>query len=72
MNYKTPDPIKTPKDIRPEWYFLFFYAVLRRIPHKTMGILGMFGTIAVLATLPGLHIGRYRGFQFYSGCQVLF
>ena len=72
LNYKVPDPMKTPKDIRPEWYFLFFYAVLRSIPNKTLGVLGMFGAVMVLGLMPYLHVGQFRGFQFYPGCQVLF
>nr|AQN67799.1 cytochrome b [Pinctada albina] len=72
LNYEVPDPMKTPKDICPEWYFLFFYAVLRSIPKKTLGILIMFSTIFVLALCPYLHVGKYRGIQYYPGCQLAF
>ena len=32
LNYKTPDPMKTPKDICPEWYFLFFLCCFAKNP----------------------------------------
>jgi quinol-cytochrome oxidoreductase complex cytochrome b subunit len=51
-NYVRANPLKTPLHVVPEWYFLPFYAILRGIPHKTGGILAMFGSIVVLLTIP--------------------
>lgn len=51
-NYVKADPMKTPLHVIPEWYFLVFYAILRGIPHKTGGILAMFGSIVILFTIP--------------------
>ena len=51
-NYVKADPMKTPLHVIPEWYFLVFYAILRGIPHKTGGIIAMFGSIVILFTIP--------------------
>ena len=50
-NYIEANPLQTPPHIVPEWYFLPFYAILRAIPDKLMGVLAMFGAIAVLFVL---------------------
>ena len=59
-NYIPADPMKTPKHLVPEWYFLPFYAILRSIPHKTAGILAMGGSIAVLFIIPFTYTGYVR------------
>ena len=53
-NYKPANPMATPAHIVPEWYFLPFYAILRAIPDKLLGVLAMFGSIAVLLVVPWL------------------
>jgi quinol-cytochrome oxidoreductase complex cytochrome b subunit len=45
----------TPPRVVPEWYFLPYYAILRSIPHKTLGILAMGGAIGVLFIIPFIH-----------------
>ena len=40
-NFVPANPLVTPKHVIPEWYFLPFYAILRAIPNKTLGILAM-------------------------------
>ncbi len=70
-NYIEANPMVTPAHIVPEWYFLPFYAILRAIPDKLGGVLGMFGAIAILFLLPWLDTskvrsGRYRPlFKFF-------
>ena len=59
-NYIPADPLKTPAHIVPEWYFLPFYAILRSIPDALLGVIAMFGAIAVLAVLPWLDTSRTR------------
>ncbi len=64
-NYIEADPMVTPLHIVPEWYFLPFYAMLRSIPDKLMGVVTMFGAIFVWFLLPWLDrckvkSGRYR------------
>lgn len=53
-NYIPANPMVTPAHIVPEWYFLPFYAILRAIPNKLLGVIAMFGAIFVLFFLPWL------------------
>jgi ubiquinol-cytochrome c reductase cytochrome b subunit len=63
-NYIPADPLSTPMHIVPEWYFLPFYAILRSIPDKLMGVLAMFGSIVVLFALPWLDTSKVRSASF--------
>jgi ubiquinol-cytochrome c reductase cytochrome b subunit len=63
-NYIPANPMATPPEIVPEWYFLPFYAILRAIPDKLGGVLCMFGSIAVLFVLPWLDTSRVRSCTF--------
>ncbi|MCX7365709.1 MAG: cytochrome b N-terminal domain-containing protein [Alphaproteobacteria bacterium] len=63
-NYIPANPLVTPAHIVPEWYFLPFYAILRAVPDKLGGVLGMFGAIAVLFLLPWLDTSRVRSCTF--------
>jgi quinol-cytochrome oxidoreductase complex cytochrome b subunit len=51
-NYIKANPLVTPTHIVPEWYFLPFYAVLRSIENKLLGVIAMILSIAVLGILP--------------------
>ena len=46
------NPLVTPHSIVPEWYFLPFYAILRAIPNKTLGVAALFTAILILGLLP--------------------
>lgn len=59
-NYIPANPMVTPTHIVPEWYFLPFYAILRSIPNKLMGVLAMFGSIILLFFLPWLDSSPVR------------
>ena len=63
-NYIQADPLKTPTHIVPEWYYLPFYAILRAVPDKLLGILLMFGAIAVLFILPWLDTSKVKSLRF--------
>nr|YP_010963377.1 apocytochrome b [Harringtonia lauricola]WNK75966.1 apocytochrome b [Harringtonia lauricola] len=63
-NYIMANPMQTPAAIVPEWYLLPFYAILRSIPNKLLGVLTMFGALVILLVLPITDLGRSRGFQF--------
>jgi ubiquinol-cytochrome c reductase cytochrome b subunit len=63
-NYIPANPLVTPTEIVPEWYFLPFYAILRAVPDKLGGVLCMFGAIAVLFVLPWLDTSRVRSCTF--------
>ena len=63
-NLKRADSLKTPAHIVPEWYFLVFYTILRVIPHKTGGILAMFGSIVILLTIPFTNTSKIRNTNY--------
>ena len=48
------NPLVTPSHVVPEWYLLPFYAILRAIPNKLMGVIALFAAIVVLALVPWL------------------
>lgn len=54
VNNEPANPLKTPLHIVPEWYFLPFYAILRSIPNKLLGVVALFGSIIIMAFLPYL------------------
>ncbi|WP_442753259.1 cytochrome b [Methylocystis sp. JAN1] len=53
-NYIEANPLVTPPHIVPEWYFLPFYAILRAIPNKLLGVIALFLSILITAALPWL------------------
>ncbi|MFP4130723.1 MAG: cytochrome b [Thiohalospira sp.] len=65
-NFIPADPLKTPEHIVPLWYFTPFYAILRAVPDKFLGVVLMAAAIVVLFLLPWLDRSpvrsvRYRG-----------
>src|SRR5215204_3571433 len=54
------NPGVTPTHIVPEWYYLPFYAILRAIPNKLLGVIALFASIGILAFLPWLDTSRVR------------
>jgi len=71
-NYVPANPLQTPAEIVPEWYFLPFYAILRSVPDKLLGVLMMFGAIAVLFILPWLDTSPVRSAKFRPIYKILF
>jgi ubiquinol-cytochrome c reductase cytochrome b subunit len=71
-NYVMADPMQTPPAIVPEWYLLPFYAVLRSIPNKLLGVIAMFTAILILLTLSLADLSKSRGFQFRPLSKVIF
>jgi ubiquinol-cytochrome c reductase cytochrome b/c1 subunit len=63
-NYIPANPSVTPAEIVPEWYYLPFYAILRAIPNKLLGVVALFGSIGVLAFLPWLDTSRVRSARY--------
>ena len=70
-NYVPANPLVTPPDIVPEWYFLPFYAILRSVPSKLGGVSLMFGAIAVLFLLPWLDTSPVRSARFRPVYRIL-
>jgi len=71
-NYTLANPLLTPQHIVPEWYFLPFYAILRSIPSKTLGILTMFMSILILYFLPFYSNSRISSAMFRNGYKLAF
>jgi ubiquinol-cytochrome c reductase cytochrome b subunit len=63
-NYIPANPMQTPPSIVPEWYLLPYYAILRSIPNKLLGVVGMLGSLLILLAMPLLDTSRVRGSQF--------
>jgi ubiquinol-cytochrome c reductase cytochrome b/c1 subunit len=59
-NYIEANPLVTPPHIVPEWYFLPFYAILRAIPSKLIGVIALFLSILILAALPWLDTSKVK------------
>nr|AHE40916.1 cytochrome b [Barbus carpathicus] len=71
-NFTPANPLITPPHIKPEWYFLFAYAILRSIPNKLGGVLALLFSILVLMLVPLLHTSKQRGLTFRPVTQFLF
>jgi ubiquinol-cytochrome c reductase cytochrome b/c1 subunit len=63
-NYIPANPAVTPAHIVPEWYYLPFYAILRSIPDKLLGVIALFGSIAILALLPWLDTSPVKSARY--------
>nr|ADU24939.1 cytochrome b [Thylamys venustus]ADU24944.1 cytochrome b [Thylamys venustus]ADU24945.1 cytochrome b [Thylamys venustus] len=71
-NFTPANPLNTPPHIKPEWYFLFAYAILRSIPNKLGGVLALLASILVLLIIPLLHTSKQRSLTFRPISQTLF
>lgn len=71
-NYIEADPMLTPAHIVPEWYLLPFYAILRAVPDKLMGVLLMFGSIVVLFFLPWLDTMKVKSARYRPLYKIFF
>nr|URH16066.1 cytochrome b [Cheracebus lugens] len=71
-NYTLANPLNTPPHIKPEWYFLFAYAILRSIPNKLGGVLALMLSILILAIIPMIHLSKQQSMMFRPISQSLF
>nr|YP_009024891.1 cytochrome b [Allochrocebus lhoesti]AHN49862.1 cytochrome b [Allochrocebus lhoesti] len=71
-NYIPANPLNTPPHIKPEWYFLFAYAILRSVPNKLGGVLALFLSILILTIIPILHKSKQQSMMFRPPSQFLF
>ncbi len=74
-NFVPANPLKTPEHIAPLWYFTPFYAILRAVPDKFLGVLAMGASIALLFLLPWLDRSpvksiRYKGWIFKAALAI--
>ena len=71
-NYVMANPMQTPPAIVPEWYLLPYYAILRSIPNKLLGVIAMFSAILIILVMPFTDLGRSRGLQFRPLSKIAF
>jgi len=69
-NFLFVDIIKTPEHIKPEWYFLFAYCILRSVPNKLGGVIGLLIRIVILALVP-LMVKRYFKYNDYLNSYLV-
>ena len=75
VNYVPANPLVTPAHIKPEWYYLPFYAILRAVPDKLLGVIAMFSSILILLALPWLDTSKVRSGSYrpiFKGFFVIF
>nr|AWH13497.1 cytochrome b [Podarcis muralis] len=71
-NFSPANPLVTPPHIKPEWYFLFAYAILRSIPNKLGGVLALLFSILILLIAPMIHLSKQRTLAYRPLSQLLF
>nr|AAZ92421.1 cytochrome b [Lepilemur sahamalazensis] len=71
-NYTPANPLNTPPHIKPEWYFLFAYAILRSIPNKLGGVMALILSILILVMFPFLQPNKQQTMMFRPLSQFLF
>ena len=71
-NYVMANPMQTPPAIVPEWYLLPYYAILRSIPNKLLGVIAMFSSILIILVMPFTDLSRSRGLQFRPLSKITF
>ena len=71
-NYVMANPMQTPPAIVPEWYLLPFYAILRSIPNKLLGVIAMFAAIVALLIMPFSDLSKLRGIPFRPLSKITF
>lgn len=70
-NFIASDPLKTPEHIAPVWYFTPFYAILRAVPDKLMGVGAMFAAIALLFFMPWIDRCKVKSVRYRSSIYKL-
>nr|QSZ78300.1 cytochrome b [Leptocimbex yanniae] len=71
-NFIKANSMLTPMHIKPEWYFLFAYAILRSIPNKLGGVIALLMSILILMILPFYHKKNFKSLMFYPINQMMF
>nr|YP_010718967.1 cytochrome b [Nematus hequensis]WDQ45613.1 cytochrome b [Nematus hequensis] len=71
-NFMPANSMITPIHIKPEWYFLFAYAILRSIPNKLGGVIALVMSVLILMILPFYHFKNFKSLIFYPLNQMMF
>lgn len=70
-NFNSIIIFKTPTHIEPEWYFLFFYSILRSIDNKLIGLIITIKSIMILFLLPYLNKTKFFNNKFILINKIL-
>lgn len=71
-NFLPANPLVTPIHIKPEWYFLWVYAILRSIPNKLGGVIAVAAALVILFILPFINNPNLISSAFYPLNQLIF
>nr|DBA43713.1 TPA_asm: CYTB [Bombus melanurus] len=71
-NFKMANPMVTPVHIKPEWYFLFAYSILRTIPNKLGGVIMLFMSIFILYLIPIINLNNLKNNKFYFFNKIMY
>ncbi len=63
-NFQKANPSITPAEIKPEWYFLPFFAMLRSIPSKQLGVIIIWGAMWILFLIPFIDRSKIRSSRY--------
>ncbi|MCF6253622.1 MAG: cytochrome b, partial [Thiomicrorhabdus sp.] len=63
-NFEPANPLKTPDHIVPVWYFTPFYAILRAVPDKFLGVVAMGAAVVILFALPWLDRCKVKSIRY--------
>jgi ubiquinol-cytochrome c reductase cytochrome b subunit len=63
-NFIPADPLKTPEHIAPVWYMTPYYAILRAVPNKLLGVIAMFASILIFFFLPWLDRSKVKSIRY--------
>jgi quinol-cytochrome oxidoreductase complex cytochrome b subunit len=75
INYIKANPLVTPTHIMPEWYFMSYYAILRSVAHKDLGIVYMcvsFFMFYILVKFDGVKTIAHKNNVWYKVCFWFF
>nr|ADM33713.1 cytochrome b [Parastenophis betsileanus] len=71
-NFSKANPLITPQHIKPEWYFLFAYGILRSVPNKLGGTMALVLSVVILIIPPLTHTSYMRSMIFRPMTQSSF
>nr|BDH21160.1 cytochrome b [Bombus schrencki] len=71
-NFKMANSMITPVHIKPEWYFLFAYSILRTIPNKLGGVIMLFMSIFILYLIPMINLNNMKSNKFYFLNKIMY
>ena len=71
-NFEPANAFKTPPHIAPVWYFTPFYAILRAVPDKLLGVVAMGSAIALLFVLPWLDRSPVKSIRYKGWFSKIF